>query len=166
MFSGTIFFISLVIYFGLAFGYTVYLNSNLQKLRGQAAVFSQQIPAEDQKRIVNFYSQIYNLKTALAKHIFSSQLFSSLERNTQVNIYFNKFNLNTQTNQLALGGVAKTMDDINQQFVLFQSQPEVARVAPGNISFSEGVWRFEATLLFQEGYFSRSGLAAATTTQP
>lgn len=156
MFSGTIFFISLVIYFGLNFGYKTYLNSTVKKLQDQVATFSQQISVEDQKKIISFYSQISNLKTALTNHVFSSQLFSWLEKNTQVNVFFDKFNLNVANNQLSLSGVAKTMDDVNQQLVIFQSQENVSKLALGSVNFTGGIWRFETVLSFHPGYFSRA----------
>ena len=159
MFSGTIFFISLVIYLGLAFGYTAYLSSSLSKLQDQVQTFSEQVPVEDQKKIINFYSQISNLKTVLSSHVFSSQLFTWLEKNAQVNVSYDRLNLNIQNNQLLLGGHSKTMDDIDQQLVIFQSQPEVGKIAVGNISFSDGVWRFDTTLSFVPGYFNASNIA-------
>ena len=163
MFSGTIFFISLVIYLGLDFGYKAYLNSSLKTLQDQLQTFSQQVPVEDQKKIISFYSQISNLKTVLANHVFSSQLFGWLEKNTQVNVSYDKFNLNTTNNQLSLSGTAKTMDDVNQQMVIFQSQENVSKIALGNIGFTGGVWRFETTLSFQPGYFGRSNVGSSAS---
>ena len=164
MFSGTIFFISLVIYFGLTFGYKAYLNSSIAKLHDQTEAFSQQVPEGDQKKIINFYSQISNLKTVLASHVFSSQLFGWLEKNTQVNVYYDKFNLNVLNGQLPLSGIGKTMDDINQQLAIFQSHKDITKITLGNVNFSGGLWHFDVTLTFRPGYFSRPGLSIATTT--
>lgn len=163
MFSGTLFFISLVIYFGIDFGYRSYVTSQVKKLKDQVQAFSEQVPVEDQKKIIDFYSQTSNLKTVLSSHIFSSQLLSWLERNSQINVTYDKFNLNIGNNQVILGGSAKTMDDINQQFIVFQSQKEVSKVAIGNINFSGNLWRFEVTLTFAPGYFNRSNTSATST---
>lgn len=163
MFSGTIFFISIVIYLGLDFGYKSYLSSQVKKLKDQVQAFSEQVPVEDQKKIIDFYSQTSNLKTVLANHIFSSQLLRWLERNSQINVTYDKFNLNVGNSQVTLGGSSKTMDDINQQLIVFQAQQEVSKVAIGNINFSNNLWHFEATLTFVPGYFGRSNTSATST---
>ena len=175
MFTSTLFFISLVIYFGLQFGYSAYLNSNLKKLQEQVQAFGEQVPVEDQKKIVSFYSQVSNLKTILANHIFSAQLFNWLEKNTQKNVTFSKFNLNVTTNQVGLGGTAKTMDDFNQELAIFAAQADVEKISVGNVAFANGVWNFDITLLFRTGYFSAqpdfvhpgaAGLPVAPTSTP
>ncbi len=166
MFSGTIFFLSLVIYFGLAYGYKAYLGVSLKNLQDQIKIFSQKVPEEDQKKIISFYSQISNLKTVLNNHVFSSQLFSWLENNTQVNVYYDKFNLNVMNNKLVLVGIAKTMDDVNQELAIFQSRGEVSKVTVGNISSVSGAWRFEVTLTFTPGYFNRSSTASGAGASP
>lgn len=162
MFSGTIFFLSLVIYFGLAFGYSNYLNTTLKTLQDQTQAFAQQVSVADQKNIVDFYSQVSNLKIILAAHVFSSQLFAWLEKNSQINVTYSSFNLNASNSQLILGGDAKTMDDLNQQLAIFGSQPEVGKVILGSMNFSNGAWHFEVTLRFVPGYFNPAVIAPAS----
>ncbi|MDO8536843.1 MAG: hypothetical protein Q7R94_01195 [bacterium] len=157
MFSSTVLFISLLIYFGVAFGYQPYLESQVQKLNTQIQTFGQQIPLEKQAEIIKFYSQIANLKTILANHIISSPIFEWLEKNTQTNVYFTNATLNTSNNQLTLSGAAKTIDDVNQELAIFQSQPEVVKFSVGTISFTNSLWRFELALSLDPKYFSKSG---------
>lgn len=156
IFSSTVLFISLFVYFGLVYGYEPYLNSSAKKLQDQIQSFSQQITAVEQAELANFYSQLANLKLLLANHVFSSQIFAWLEKNTQANTYYDKFDLNITNNQLLLGGIGKTMEDVDQQLAVFESQPEVQGLSVSNISFVNSVWRFGATLQFKSGYFNRS----------
>jgi hypothetical protein len=156
MFSGTIFFITVLIYVGLAYGYKSYLNSSVQKLQDQIQSFSQQIPLDEQTKIINFYSQLANLKTLLTNHVVASPVFEWLEKNTQANVFYSKFSLNAATNQLSLTGSAKTADDFNQQMAIFENNQEVKKMKTGGASFVNNLWQFDVTLTFVPGYFNGS----------
>ncbi|MEK7195196.1 MAG: hypothetical protein AAB655_00710 [Patescibacteria group bacterium] len=153
MFSGLIFFLSLFIYLGLVFGYKTYLNSEVRKLDDQVQKFSQQIPLEEQVKIINFYSQLVNIKSLLAKHVYGSSIFSWLEKNTQFNVYYRDFGLDTSASSLHLSGSAKTMDDVIQQIAIFQSRPEIGKVSVSSVSFSEGAWIFDVSIIFDPDFF-------------
>lgn len=162
MFSGTIFFISLLVYFGLTYGYRPYLDSQTKQLKDQLQSFSQKVTIEKQAELVAFYSQLANLKTILAKHNSASPSFDWLEKNTETNVYFTKFSLTSATNQISLEGIAKTMDDIDQQLVDFASQTDtVQRLSVSNISFSNNAWQFQVVLTFKPGFFSAINILAA-----
>src|SRR3989304_3721474 len=102
MFSGTLFFIAAFVYLGLVFGYRPYLASEVRKLQDQINIFIQQIPLEEQNKIINFYSQLLNLRSLLDNHAISSQLFDWLEQNTQVNVYYDRFDVNLRTGELRI----------------------------------------------------------------
>lgn len=155
-FSATIFFLALFIYAGTVYGYRPYLGSKVDELKGQLQLAGQQIPVEEQAKIANFYSQVVNLGTLLRGRTFVSGIFAWFEKNTQVNIYYNRFNLNVPNNQLSLGGIAKTVEDANQQFAIFQSRPEVGRINVDTIVSAAGVWQFDITIFFAPDYFSGS----------
>lgn len=157
MFGTTVFFISLLVYVGLVFGYKPFLSSQLRKTQDKIQAFSQQIPAEEQFKIVDFYSQIVNLKSLIEKHILTSPFFEWLEKNTQGNIYFEQLDLNAANGRAILSGAAKSVEDITQQLAIFESRPEVERVSIGPTNFSGGAWRFGIVLYFNQGYFLRGG---------
>jgi flagellar biosynthesis protein FlhB len=152
-FSGAILLISIIIYVGLAYGYKSYLNSSLQKLQSQIQSFSEQIPLNEQTNIINFYSQLANLKTLLANHVISSPVFAWLEKNTQTNVFYSKLNLNVATNQLSLSGSAKSVDDFNQQMAVFENSSDVKLAKVNSLSFVNNSWQFEAVITFVPGYF-------------
>lgn len=153
MFSSTVFFITLIIYFGLTYGYRPYLDSQTKHLQDQLQAFSQKIPVDKQTELIQFHSQLANLKTILAAHNAVPPLFDWLEKNTEVNIYFTRANFTAATSQLSLSGVAKTMDDIDQQLVVFQNAPDIQRFAVSTVSFVNGAWQFEASVIFKRGFF-------------
>jgi hypothetical protein len=153
MFSGTIFFISLAVYFGLVFGYEPYLEGQVASLDKQIKSFDIQIPQEEQGKLISFYSQVINLQNILDRHTVSSKLFSWLEKNTSKNVYYAKLNTSSIAGsanpvQVNVAGFSKTPEDFSKQIIVFQRDPLVQRIAINNFSApTEGSqWRFEVTL--------------------
>lgn len=153
MFSVSIFVITLVIYLGMVFGYEPYLNAQLDKLNSQISVAGNQISPADQSQLVNYVSQITNLKAILGNHIISSNLLNYLEKNTDSNVYFNRLSLTVFNNQAQLSGLAKSMDDLVGQLAAWQSSSAVTRVDFSQISYTPQGFSFSATLVFQPGFF-------------
>lgn len=148
MFSGTIFLISWLIYFGIAYGYTSYLQSRAKNLNDQIQVFAQQVPVGEQAKIIDFYSQIVNLKQLLGQHVYISSFFGWLEKNTDPNVYFTSLNLSAVDNSAGLSGVARTIVDMNQELLDLSTQPEVVKVTVGSVAYANGLWQFNATVFF------------------
>ena len=157
MFSGTVFFISLAIYVGLVFGYKPFLEKEVSRLDNQIKTFIQQIPPEEQNNLISFYSQTINLQNILGGHVISSQLFVWLEKKTETNIYYAKFNFVSPTKQLNLTGVSKTIDDFSKQALAFQNDPIVKRISINSFTVSPGgLWQFDITLFMADGYLSQA----------
>lgn len=161
MFSGTVFFISLAVYFGMVFGYQPYLQGQVAVLDNQIASYSKQIAPEEQNKLISFYSQIANLQGVLKNHIVSSQIFDWLEKNTETNIYYTKFDFLSANNQIILSGVSKTADDFLKQMVVFQNNPVVERISISNFNLvKSGSWEFDISLFTTDNSWS-----GATTKQ-
>ena len=94
MFSGTIIFVTLSVYFGLSFGYTPYLKAEIEKINKDIEQFGQQVPVGDQLKLVSFYSQLGNIKSLLSSQIIGLRAFDWIEKNTQVNTYIKNFSIN------------------------------------------------------------------------
>jgi len=158
MFSGTILFIVVVIYVGLVFGYEPYLSTQVSAKQDQITQLSQSISADDQAKLINFYSQISNLKTLLRNHVSGSQLFSWIEKNTQAKVYYQSFGL-APGNLLTLSAVAPTQADVDQQIAIFEASPEVTKVSVSSVATApSGGILFNVTLLLSPTIFSRSGV--------
>ncbi len=157
MFSGTIFFISLALYIGIVFGYEPYLKKEVANLDGQIKSFGQQIPPEEQSRLISFYSQMSNIQGVLRNHVASSKLFEWLEKNTETNSYYTKLNLLSFSGQISLAGVSKTVEDFSKQLIVFQNNSLVQRVAINSFNASPGnLWQFDVTLYLTSGALSQS----------
>ena len=148
-FSGGILFLAAAIYFGLTFGYEPYLQSQLTSAQNKVDALSNSVSASDQSQLIDYYSQIANLKTLLQNHTFPSQLFSWLEKDTEANVYYQSFVL-ASGNQLTLSGAASTEADINQQIAIFENDPEVSSVTVSNVNAPQllgNKWTFSMILI-------------------
>jgi len=152
MFSVTVFFLALVIYAGITFGYGAYLDAQNESIKKEINNFSKRIPAAEQVATANFYSQLVNVRDLLGKHTATSLVFDWLEAKTMPSIYFSNLYWNGATQQMNLGGVARSVNDITDQIRVFQSQPEVSRVIITNVALNENLWRFDASVVFVPGF--------------
>lgn len=166
MFSGGMLFLALVIYFGLTMGYQPYLQNQLNAAEAQVSALNNSISAGDQTQLINFYSQIANLRTLLANHTFPSQFFSWLETNTEANVYYQSLTLTSQDN-VTLIGVAATEADVNQQVAVLENSPEVSSVTVSSVVAPQpgGAvtgWTFTMTLVMNPSVF----LSSSQPSQP
>lgn len=155
--SSTIFSISLAIYLGLNFGYRAfYLEPLVEELRNETENLANQISVTEQVNIVNFHSQLVNLQNILKNHTPASLVFDWLERNTQVNVYFERFDFRSSGN-IFLSGVAKTKNDLSEQILAFENLKEIKEIKLSGVSVSEkGLWRFDAALTPEPNFFEVS----------
>ena len=148
MFSGTLFFISLLIFFGIRFGYSRYLSAEVKALDKKINELVQQVPEEDQAGIINFFSQIANVKTLLGNHVVGSGILRWLEENTHPNIYFTSFSFNAQSRNIILPGIAKNFTDIVEQLQIFSAAVgEIEKVNFSNALLQGNQWQFSMTLI-------------------
>ena len=147
MFSGVIFFIALLAYFGLTLGYEPYLNGQISQLNAKIDALAKSISPDDQARFITFYSEITNLKSVLGNHVFFSQFLAWLEKNTQANVYYSHLAFSSE-NRIMLTGNAKSVTDISQQIAIFEAAHEVNSVGLSAVSFlpASGQWQFNVTL--------------------
>lgn len=160
LFSGGILFLSLIIYFGLAFGYEPYLQNQLNATQAKVTALDNSISPDDQAQLINFYSQITNLQALLKNHVFTSKFFSWLETNTEANVYYQSFTLSTQ-DQVTLTGSGASESDVNQQIAIFENSPEVETVSVSSIVAPQlgpdnHGWTFTATLTMNPSVFLSS----------
>ena len=147
-FSGGILAIMLIIYFGLAFGYTPYLNGSIRTLNQQIASKEATITPEDKVRLTSFYSKIANMKQLLDGHVTFSRFFSWLEKNTVANVSYSRFSFSSGS-QISLVGAAASEADVNQQMAIFEASPEVksATISSVGLSSETGKWNFSVVLV-------------------
>lgn len=164
MLAGTLLFISVVLYLGLTFGYSPYVESQIVSVAEQSRALDAKVPKEKQDQLIAFYSQISNLSTLLNKHPNTVKIFGWLEANTQPNIYFSKLSFNLATYQLSLIGVGKTPLDIAEQVNIFEKTSEASRVNFNNIiSMTGGGWQFNLSIFLDPKFIAAAGSTVAGT---
>ncbi len=138
-FSGTLLFsigILVVVagmYFGMLFGYEPYLNNQISAVKSEVSKANASVTPDQQTQLVNFYSQISNLQTILAHHMYDSKFLAWLESNTEANVYYQGMDL-ASGYRVTLKGVAKTEADVNQQVAVFEGSSDVASVAVASVA--------------------------------
>lgn len=167
-FSGGIMGIILAVYLGLTFGYQPYLNAAIAQEKSQMDALSNSISSADQANLLTYYSQITNLNTIVASHVFFSRFLTWLAGNTEANVYYGGMSFGSG-DQATLSVFAKTQADVNQQIAIFESSPDVSAVSVPGVAFSPtaGMWAFDATLTLKPSLLlwqPANGAAAASMT--
>lgn len=156
MFSIFILVTVLSFYFGLNFGFKPYLNSKINKLENESKQLALSIPQTDQNKLVMFYSQVANSYNLFKNKKNISFIFQWLERNTISDITFIKFNFNSLSNQLSLGGFSNSRESVLNQILVFQRSPEISSVVLNNLNFSNDKWQFDLIILFRSSIFGNN----------
>jgi len=136
LFCGGMLIFVLALYFGIAFAYTSYVNSQITSLKQEISTANQSVSPAKEQQIIDFYSQTSNLKTILAGHVHTSQFLQWLGNNTEANIYYQSLDL-TAGYKATLKGIAKTEGDINQQIAIFESTSTVESVVVSSVAVAQ-----------------------------
>ncbi len=167
MFSATLFLLSVFAYLGLAYGYAPYLRKQADTLNAQAKTLTQQVQADNQTKIVEFYSQLANLRSILDKHAYSSALLELLEKITFANVYFTKLSFTASNNQIALAGLARSAQDVPAQIQIFQTTPGIRNVTFNNlVALPGGQWQFDAILTLDPEVLAGAAPVSASSSVP
>ena len=154
VFATILFGFALLIYFGLRFGYANFLNAEAENLDKKIEELSLQVREEDQQNFINFYSQLINLKKVLDRHIFPSNIFNFLEKNTLGNVYYNRAEFSAREKSLDLSGLANGAQVLVQQLSLFDRASELDGVILEQMSLDpkSGGATFAAKLNFDDNF--------------
>ncbi|TSA46378.1 hypothetical protein D4R51_00255 [bacterium] len=156
IFSVVIFALSLLIYFGFSVGYESYLSSRSDDLDKQLNQLSDSISQQDQQRFIGFYSQMANLKTVLSQHIFSSNIFSFLEKNTLPQTFYTEAKFQATALNLELQGRTVSLQTLAQQLAQFERAVEIQTAILKSTNFNEsGSVDFVMNLTFQADFLSK-----------
>lgn len=134
LFSGTIFVVSMIVFGGLEFGYKPYLTKQLDALDAKIEETAKSIPAERQEKLISFYSQIENAKTAMDSRFAVFPVFRWLEENMLVGTTIAKLSIFGQKRTVNVSGYTKTLPGLYSQIQQFQSQKNVKKVSFSNTS--------------------------------
>ncbi|PIP46673.1 MAG: hypothetical protein COX15_00010 [Candidatus Colwellbacteria bacterium CG23_combo_of_CG06-09_8_20_14_all_42_19] len=149
IFTVVIFLIALLSYLGLAFGYKPYLQSSIAEVESELNSLSLQVESESQKKFIQFYSQVANLKTILNKHVAASKLFPLLEAQTHQKVVYSSVNVLVQEKTLKIEGLAESYEVLAAQLALYGQAPWVEKVILDNSSLADKKIKFSARIIIK-----------------
>lgn len=150
MFSLFILITTVVFYFGLAYGFKSYLNSKVNNLKEEEVKIRQSISPQDEKNLILFYSQIYNIKKILDNRVSLSNFLIWLSKNIHPDIVLTTLSFDINNNQIGLGGVSKQRKSALEQALIFQRNENLESVTLNNLRGvvldKEIQWQFNLVL--------------------
>lgn len=154
-FSFVIFFLAILAYFGLSFGYTNYLDSQIATKDQEIKDLTKKISPESQNVFVDFYSRLSNYKNIFESHIYNSKIFPILERITLPTVYYTNVDLNIANRTMVLSGSASDFESLSNQLYEYDKEPLIEIYILNQSRMVEGLINFRATLIFSPKLFEK-----------
>ena len=146
MFAFIVFLASILVYLGLVFGYEPFLNNQINAVDQQISQASAVVPQADQNKFVQVYSQIINLQSLTANHVFASNSLKLLETVTDPQVYFTGATLKTDQRTLDLDGVAASFPVLAEQLEAFAESKQIDRYTLVQSQLNGGAVQFKVSL--------------------
>lgn len=143
----------LLLYLGLAFGYAGFLKGQIEDRKTGLDVLGKKIPVDDQKELIQIYSQINNIQKLLGGHTLTSRTLSFLETATVRQVTYLGTDLSVPDRRLVVDGVAISYDELVKQLAAYERAPEVERVNLETSDISGKVVRFKIHLTLKPEVF-------------
>lgn len=145
---------SVLIYFGLAFGYRPFLQNEINQIQGEISNLSLQVSNDERRNFVNFYSQLVNLDKILQTHTAASKIFNFLEENILPEVAVNSLEIEVDEKAVSLDAAAKSYDNLIEQMIILEKSPLIEKASLESSQLSGNVVRFRVKLIFQPKIFS------------
>jgi CBS domain-containing protein len=153
-----IFGITVLLYLGMTFGYAPYLNSQIASVNSQFSKLTQSLDEQQQQDLIGFYSQLYNIKTLSAIHLYPSRFFDFLEKNTYSNVRISSAQVGASNGEIKLEGIASDYDVLTNQISAFKFADGVSDVmlesSKARSLTDGGGISFAVRINFTGGFFS------------
>jgi hypothetical protein len=134
------FFGMIFLYVGVAFGYTAYLNSTLDKITKELETLGATVEPKTQQSFINFYSQIGNLNKLLKAHVGVTSAFAFLEETAHPSVSYQTADFNAIKNTLSIAGIASSYETLASQLALISQDSRVeSAVIEDSSTTSRGV---------------------------
>ena len=144
---------TLAIALSLRFGYSAYLKKAIQEKDIALEALSKQVPAADREGFIAFYSQLFNIRKALAAHRTAGSLFTWLERNIHARVSLQKLDVSFKTNTLTIDGLAASYKDLGEELSALEMMPEVLRYSLDQSQVTDQGVQFKLALVLNQSIF-------------
>lgn len=126
--SFVVFGLTVLVWAGIQFGYIPFLNSQLSSATASFNALSGKISAQQQKDLTSFYSQLYNIQSLQASHVYPAQLFDFLEKNIYPNVILTSFQASLTGGSIRFDGIATDYSTLTNELAILKSDPNVTLV--------------------------------------
>lgn len=140
-------------YAGLTLGYKPYVASKLADVNSQIDSLAAAIPEKDQQSLIQFYSQIVNLKALLDKHVVTSRVPAFWEARTNARVSYTAARLDVPRRELQLEGIADSYTTLTEQLAAFNQAPEVEKYLLTDSRVPDGKVHFRINATFAPAVF-------------
>jgi hypothetical protein len=156
VFSLFMFTFSIFIYFGLKFGYDMYLEGQLSALDEKSEQLSAEVTEEEQSDFLSFYSQINNLESVLSSRYFGHNIFKFLENNTIPAVYYESVSYFNSNQSISLKGFASDMKRLVEQVSIFSKSEKVKEAIMNDVSIqNNNDVGFEISIKFNSNFLNK-----------
>lgn len=149
-----IFFVSALIYLGLAFGYQPFLEREIRQIKLEISELSLEVSDEQRRNFTNFYSQLVNLTKILKDHTAVSGALTFLEENILPEVAINSLEAEISEKALVLDATAKSYDNLIEQMVIFEKSPLIEKASLESSQLNGNLVRFRVKLILKPQIFS------------
>jgi hypothetical protein len=120
-----VFSLAAVIYAGMDFGYKPYLQGEIKKIDGKIDALSQSMNADQQKGVLDLYSQLYNIDMLSKSRVNASRIFALIEQDTDSLITLTAFDLDARSGSGKIDGIAPDFDMVVRELSSLKQDPNV-----------------------------------------
>ena len=165
--SAVLFILCIVIFLGMEFGYTPYLNGEIQKADASIADLSKTLKDGQQKDVIRLYSQLYNVNSLYASHVYPSRIFTFLEKRILPTVRVTSLDIDISKLVLKFDAVAPDLDTVVLQVSTIQGDENIKQavlVSSKKQDIKEGGgFAFSVRMDIKNGWLSASSSTATTT---
>lgn len=123
----SIFLILILASWGGLYFYNGQLAGQINKISNEIQSISLKGRDQEVAKINEADQKLGSFKGILDSHIYSSDIFSDIEKVTLKNVYFDKFSLSANKNELFLSGVAQSYTSFAKQLDAFKTKSNFVR---------------------------------------
>ncbi len=145
--------ITAIICAGLFF-YEKTLSNKVSDLDNEIDQINEKISQELDTEVISFQKHLNNLKRMLNDHIYYSNVFDLIEKNTVPTVSFESFDGDVPSKKIQLKGKAISFSSLAKQVVAFREAEEISKVDFSSASIGvDGGIGFDLSLFLKQEMF-------------
>ncbi|OHA02681.1 MAG: hypothetical protein A3J10_03625 [Candidatus Sungbacteria bacterium RIFCSPLOWO2_02_FULL_54_10] len=125
-------------------------ESQRDEFIAQNRIKEESVRPELLQQVVLLDRRLKGVRTLIGEHMFTSNVFGVIEKNTHPQVRFLNFTFSADSLKLDMSGEAASYRALSRQIALFEQEPQIERTEFGGLSAtSDGLVGFKLTLTFK-----------------